>query len=106
MVDIRFDDFWQSSLGRPADAPFRGAFLNFDPITGIQPVSDRPGSVAADAVPDALAPVLFPSGPAQTYALLDAARIPGLPETLETSRLDHICLFRGDSFDQLKQVAP
>lgn len=106
MVDIRFDDFWQSSLGRPSDAPFRGAFLNFDPITGIQPVSDRPGSVAADAVPDALAPVLFPSGPAQTYALLDAARIPGLPETLETSRLDHICLFRGDSFDQLKQVAP
>lgn len=57
-------------------------------------------------MPDALDGILFTPAPMQTYALLDAARIPGLTEVLETSRLDHACLFRGDSFDQLKQVAP
>ena len=107
MADNRFEDFWQLPLADRADAaPARGAFLNFDRITGIQPVSDRPGSIAAGAVPEALAPVLFPSGPAQTYALLDGARIPGLPEVLETSRLGHVCLFRGGSFERMKQVAP
>lgn len=107
MVDNRFEDFWQLPLALgTGTAPRGGAYLNFDRITGIQPLSDRPGSVAAAAVPETLAPVLFPPGPAQTYALLDAARIPGLPEVLETSRLDHVCLFRGSSFDQLKQVAP
>lgn len=44
--------------------------------------------------------------PVHTYALLDAARVPGLIETLETTRLEHGCLFRGESFDRMKDVAP
>ncbi|MFV0386262.1 DUF4123 domain-containing protein [Paracoccus sp. (in: a-proteobacteria)] len=44
--------------------------------------------------------------PMQTYAILDAAKIFGLPEMLDTSRLEHRCLFKGDAYDDLKNVAP
>lgn len=40
------------------------------------------------------------------YALLDAAMVPNLPELLETSGLEHQCLFVGDLKDELGAVAP
>ncbi|MEL7219521.1 MAG: DUF4123 domain-containing protein [Pseudomonadota bacterium] len=44
--------------------------------------------------------------PLHTYALLDAAKVPGLPEMLETSGLDHACLFQGTAAEELRDVAP
>jgi hypothetical protein len=42
----------------------------------------------------------------KTYALLDAARVMNLPETLQDSGLRHQCLFKGDAFDNMNSVAP
>lgn len=44
--------------------------------------------------------------PPETFALLDAARFPGLPETLAASDLDHASLFRGAAGEDLADVAP
>ena len=42
----------------------------------------------------------------RTYAILDAAKAPGLPELLAASELEHRCLFKGDTYEELKDVAP
>lgn len=42
----------------------------------------------------------------RTYAILDAAKVMNLPELLAASELKHHCLFKGQSFDELKNVAP
>ncbi|MEP4929489.1 MAG: hypothetical protein ABJT31_17080, partial [Hyphomicrobiales bacterium] len=58
-------------------------------------------------VPDALYEPLFgqpDDTPLHTYAILDAAKFPNLPELLEVSGLVHRCLFKGDAFDELKDA--
>lgn len=42
----------------------------------------------------------------QVYAILDAAKVMNLPELLERSGLEHRCLFKGDAYDEMKNVAP
>lgn len=42
----------------------------------------------------------------ETFALMDAARFPGLAETLETSDLENASLFRGGALEELADVAP
>lgn len=44
--------------------------------------------------------------PLYTFAILDAARVLNLPEMLETSGLEHRCLFKGQAYEDLKNVAP
>ncbi|WP_394196061.1 DUF4123 domain-containing protein [Litoreibacter albidus] len=44
--------------------------------------------------------------PLHTYAILDAAKLAGLGELLAASGLEHRCLFKGDAYDELKDVAP
>ena len=41
-----------------------------------------------------------------TYALLDAAKVTNFVEMLETSSLEHRCLFKGVAYDELKDAAP
>ena len=41
-----------------------------------------------------------------TYAILDGAQVPDLPQRLHASGLEHICLYRGKIPDDLAQVAP
>lgn len=41
-----------------------------------------------------------------TYAILDGAQVPELPQRLFTSGLDYVCLYRGEIPDDLAQVAP
>ena len=102
----------------------RGVRLNLDELRGIEPLTAQFGIEAPKVVPTALYEVLFgqleptqselgPNGnsqaeapPLQTYAVLDAAKIPGLPELLAASGLKNSCLFQGDTFDELKDVAP
>ncbi len=42
----------------------------------------------------------------ETFALLDAAKVTGLVELLESSELEHRCFFKGRPFEALKDVAP
>ncbi|SFJ79000.1 DUF4123 domain-containing protein [Jannaschia pohangensis] len=61
----------------------------------------------ADApfVPASLAEPLF-GGPQATYAVLDAATIPVLPELLAAQDLPHVCLAKDGSGDILAAVSP
>ncbi len=91
---------------------------------GIVPLDEQVGVEVPETVPNALSAPLFgqpeptetesaaaggdrASVPSlQTYAILDAAKIEGLPEMLEASGLEHRCLFKGSAFDELQDVAP
>lgn len=41
-----------------------------------------------------------------TYAILDGAQVPELPQRLHASGLEFVCLYRGEIPDDLAQVAP
>ena len=58
--------------------------------------------------PEALAEVLFAPtfDDLTTYAVIDAARVPNLPDLLAASGLDHACLFDGKAAEELATVAP
>lgn len=47
-----------------------------------------------------------PLPPMQTYALLDAAKVPNLADLVAGSGLEHRCLFKGKVADDLRDVAP
>ncbi len=48
---------------------------------------------------------LFKDG-LSTCAVIDGAQVPELPQRLESSGLEHVCLYRGEIPDDLAQVAP
>ena len=93
-------------------------------LIDVAPLSDQRQSTELKKIPDKLRDPLFghPTATAaesrafegdpndlprlQTYAVLDAAKVQGLPEMLETSGLEHRCLFTGEAFDELKDAAP
>ncbi|MCU0911868.1 MAG: DUF4123 domain-containing protein [Rhodobacteraceae bacterium] len=58
------------------------------------------------AVPEGMIPWLFPGDGRETYALLDAALIPGLPDMLEASGLAFRCLYLSDLAEELRDRAP
>ena len=98
--------------------------LQVEVIENVEPLDLQFGVLPKKAVPDALHDVLFGQPaineventvaggdraaiyPMQLYAILDAAKVENLPELLETSRLEHRCLVKGDTYDELKNVAP
>lgn len=98
--------------------------LRITTIEGVEPLDGQLGVSSKKTVPDVLYDALFgepeptASGieavggdvpavpPMQTYAILEAAKIINLPELLADSGLDHRCLFKGDAYDELKDVAP
>lgn len=118
------DDPWQlpaadAGAQQPEQPPLR-----VETIEDIDPLDIQLGVFPKKAVPDALHDAMFgqpdPS-PAEietsggdpasvplmhTYAILDAAKVTNLPEFLENSGLEHRCLFKGDAYDELKDVAP
>ena len=61
------------------------------------------------SVPPFLRPAIFGQVDADknlaTYAILDAARIPNLPEILAQGTARHECLFKGAAYDDLGHVA-
>lgn len=84
-------------------------------VCGVEPLGAQLGVIQPLTVPPTLRKVLFGQPdviegrairPLHTYALLDAAKVPGLPEMLETSGLDHACLFQGTAAEELRDVAP
>ncbi|MEO1346936.1 MAG: DUF4123 domain-containing protein [Pseudomonadota bacterium] len=80
-------------------------------IEGIEPLSQPPFGMAPDrTVPEPLQEVLFgqlPDGSIPSaWALLDAARIPQLPDRIERSGLPYACLFTNAAKTDLGDVAP
>lgn len=74
-------------------------------LDGIVPLHSQLGVLDPDNVPDTLFPIVFGADDAPlTYAILDAAKIDGLPERLETSDLPHGCLF--DNAEDFGSAAP
>ena len=102
-----FDDYWVQ-LPKAVEAPAEPA-LRIGTIEGVEPLDAQLGVAEVKTVPDALYEPLFgqpTDTPLHTYAILDAAKVPNLPELLEVSGLAHRCLFKGDAYDELKDVAP
>ncbi len=115
------DDPWQ--LPSP-QAVAQKPVLQVEVIESIEPLDTQLGVFPKKTVPDALHGAMFgqpdPSpaeieaaggdpaavSPMRTYAILDAAKVTNLPELLETSGLEHRCLFKGDAYDELRDVAP
>lgn len=98
--------------------------LSVEAIEGVEPLDDQFGAHPPKTVPDAVYDLLFGQFDLtdeerqavgdgsddlprmQTYAILDAAKVSDLVELLEASGLQHLCLFKGDAYDELKTVAP
>lgn len=93
-------------------------------IGGVEPLDAQLGVFPKKTVPDTLYDTLFgqpdpidieveaagrdtpAAPPIRTYAILDAAKFTNLPELLAESDLEYACMFKGDSFEELKEVAP
>ena len=116
------DDYWTQIYSVP-ETPSE-PHLNIEIIEGIEPLDEQFGVADPKTVPDALYGPLFRQPeptedelvqagglptkvpPLHTYAILDAAKVPDLPELLAASGLENRCLFKGEVFDELKGVAP
>lgn len=95
MVSDSFDDIWQQpdsdDLG---PLGLRQPASSVRTIDGIDPLDEQLGLASKLWIPKKLEDMLFgqvdgaePS--LRTYAVLDAARIDGLPERLDASGLEH-----------------
>lgn len=95
--------------------------LSIETIEGVEPLDNQFDVNEPKTVPDKLYNPLFDQPPPteteikdsdgnvppmKTYAILDAAKIVNLPELLDASGLKHKCLFKGDAYDDFKDVAP
>lgn len=67
----------------------------------VQTLTEAPEATTSPVLADAL----FAPGQ-NTFAILDAAKIPNLPEILEGSGLPHRCLFKGRALNELQNTAP
>ena len=101
-------DYWvRTASAVPAGDDF---LLNVQTIAGVAPLDPQFGVEKPKTVPEALLDPLFGqeegAAPLSTYMILDAAKVPQLPALLEASELEHRCLFKGEAFEELKDVAP
>lgn len=108
------DDFWTDPSLRAGAEPARAPapVMGLTTINDVLPLDAQFGVSSARTVPACLQDALFgdPGGsagaPLGTFAVLDGARISGLPEYLETSGLQHRCLFTGKAEVEMREVAP
>ncbi|ARC89454.1 DUF4123 domain-containing protein [Rhodovulum sp. MB263] len=104
-------DFWMDlSGGKPGGQMSSDGLsaLHIETLTNFRPLDSQFGKWPTRTVPEDLMPHLFPAGDDgdSVLALIDAARMPMLPEVLEASGLDHRCLFKGDARDEWGDAAP
>ncbi|MFP5479623.1 MAG: DUF4123 domain-containing protein [Alphaproteobacteria bacterium] len=97
-------------LGLDACDAVPDRWLSVEILTGQTPLSGETAPQDLRAVTRRFRTLLFDrpaDGPdRQTYAILDAAVCPHLPELLETSDLPHRCLFTGTALQETGEVAP
>lgn len=121
-ADNRIDDYWTQQSTSPEGS--QEDLLCIKTIQDIEPLDAQFGVDMPKTVPDALYEALFGQPdpiqaeleqaendpdkvpPLHTYAILDAAKVPGLPELLATSGLEHRCFFKGETYEELRNVAP
>ncbi|UWQ77953.1 DUF4123 domain-containing protein [Leisingera sp. S132] len=119
------DDYWLD-LGTvpPATAEEHRPVLSIEELQGIDPLDAQFGVWPQKTVPDSLYRALFGQTdpaliegkaqggepaeelPLQTYAILDAAKFTGGLSELERCGVRFQCLFKGDTAEELKDVAP
>ncbi|EPX80265.1 DUF4123 domain-containing protein [Litoreibacter arenae] len=111
---------WPTASEKPSASD-----LDLQAIHGVEPLDAQLGVAEPLTVPAMLQDALFGQPepteadlaratggdtgkvpPLHTYAVLDAAKVTNLPEMLDASGLEHRCLFKGDAYDELKDVAP
>lgn len=103
----RSADFWidsaNSSVQPRADIRIAATIL-----TAVEPLDAQRGVFPVKSVPDDLHRHLFPQPPeaSQLYAILDGAKIDGLPELLAASGVPYRCLFKGKAEAEFGNVAP
>ncbi|PXW82684.1 uncharacterized protein DUF4123 [Ruegeria sp. P4] len=116
-------DYWLD-LGPVADGAHCAHPLKIEQIHGIEPLDAQLGVWPKRTVPEVLSSPMFgthetrspvirpaadqvdPKSSMQTYAILDASKVPNLTDMLAVSELEHRCLFKGRAFEELKEVAP
>lgn len=99
-------DFW---TGFAADASERQGTRVGRHVMSVafgQPLDAQFGAWPTLNVPPDLEPVLFPQDGRDTFAILDAGALAGLPEILEESELEFKCLYTGELADELRDYAP
>ena len=95
------EDFWmQLGAQMPVPASSVAAAVPITATDGVAPA--RPG----DALPRPILQALFEDPKQQVFAVLDAARVFGLPERLSATGLPATCLFQGQALDDMGDVAP
>lgn len=119
-------DPWQSlpDLPKMGGKPLPAHALDFVTIEDVVPLDAQIGVSPKKTVPDTLQDVLFRQPEPieveiaaaggdpttvpqmQTYAVLDAGKIMHLPEKLDSSGLEHRCLYQGDAGAEHGHVAP
>lgn len=117
IVPDDFDDYWVNLLDQKTDGNDCDSAhdLNFETIKPVDPLDDQFETTVPLNVPILLRETLFGQTETMddraittlnTFAVLDAAKVIGLPEILEVSGLEHDCLFQGDAAAELRDVAP
>lgn len=108
------DDVWSFPFGASdyvAHPP--NPTLSLQAIKEVTPLDTQIGALTKINVPEILADAMF--GPStsthglpllNTYAVLDAAKIPGLPDLLDDASLKCRCIFKGSAYRELGEVAP
>ncbi|EPX80608.1 DUF4123 domain-containing protein [Litoreibacter arenae] len=116
------NDYWTQQCSDP-ETPSE-PFLSFKTIEGVEPLDAQFGVASPKTVPDVLYDLLFgqpkqteselepvrgnatKASPLYTHAILDATKVSNLPELLAASGLEHRCLFKGEAYEDMKDVAP
>jgi len=105
-------DYWTNTAGASGAscgaAPMSAPLLDIEHTPNVAPLDRQMGVMPPLTVPAELHDSLFGEGArgAQIYAILDGAKLEGLRELLEASKLDYACLFQGDAAIELGDVAP
>ncbi|RCW86791.1 DUF4123 domain-containing protein [Paracoccus lutimaris] len=120
-------EYWTSAVDTRSESGLAtraaAGFPATETIGGVRPLDAQLGIWPKKTVPDALYPWLFgPAGqtadaagqpepaedspPMNSFALLEAARAPQLPELLDRSELEWCSLFSGKAAQELREVAP
>ena len=97
-------DFWTSGLVATVSASARST-LEAERIDGFAPLAAHAGT-GGPAVPASIATILLGHADRSPYAILDAAKVPGLWELLHGSGLAFRCLFHGPGSEALEAVSP
>lgn len=105
-------DFWTANADVPPPRSIE-RLLTCKSLRGVEPLEPGIDAGSERRLPEQLTEVLFGQAgspprlaASNTYAVLDEAKITGLPDMLEVADMASRCLFRGSAYHELADVAP